>query len=613
LVRHSSTRWIILSFVVAFALSLAWLWPLAMLFDSDSYYHLAIARAYAQHGELHQLPWARFSAMHDGFGDKEWLFHRLIALFAVGNQPLLGAKLALALLVAGICASVVNAGRRVLGASALLLPAILLFGALSFDLRLIRLRPELWAFLLLLWTLDAMAFRRWLRAGLGALLFALSYTALHALLGLCTLCFFVARRAEPEPPPYRVLLAPWIGGVLGLLVHPQFPSNLRVFYLQNVTFWRYTDAGDIGDEIHALGLERFVRFDGVALLALVLLALALARTAEPLAPQLRAAGRNYLLAAAAFGALFAGAARFSLYAWPFALLALAYAARAGGFALDARLTRFGARAPRTWLVFALLFAVAAPRAYAELTRVADLGGCVWPAQRALLERFASALPDGAKVAAPWTVTGEYMYFAPQGRYLNVLDPVFMRAAHPREYALQRRLFRGEVLDVPAALRELDSEYLAFNDRILPLLAAQLRADPRLEPVIEHGQVLYRVKPAADFGFVHDFRVATSRAALSAPETLRLSVSQGFVALPRLTAKSGCVWLIPELDLPAGTRWEIGGDTTLTVFDGERVVATAEARRHPVLGEGTLFTAPHGLTLEACGRAETSAFYWLRRP
>jgi hypothetical protein len=206
-----------------------------------------------------------------------------------------------------------------------------------------------------------------------------------------------------------------------------------------------------------------------------------------------------------------------------------------------------------------------------------------------------------------------MYFAPQGHYLNVLDPVFMRAAHPREYELQRRLFHGEVLDVPSALRALASDYLAFNDRILPRLAAQLRADPRLEPVIEHGQVLYRLRPAADFGFVHDFRVAASRAALSAPETRRLSVSEGFVTLPRLSASPGCVWLMPELDLPANTRWEIGGDTTLKVFDGDRVIAAAEPRLRPVLGEGTRFTAPANLALEACASAENSAFYLLRRP
>lgn len=611
--RPSSTRWIALCFIVAFALSLAWLWPLAMLFDSDSYYHLAIARAYGHHGNLHELPWARFSAMHRGFGDKEWLFHWLIAPFTWIGQPLLGAKVALALWVASICASIARSGQRVLGASALLLPAILLFGALSLDLRLIRLRPELWALLLLLWTLDALAFRRWLRTGVGALLFALSYTALHALLGLCTLCFLLARRYDDEPPPLRGLLAPWIGGALGLFIHPHFPHNLRIFYLQNVVFWRYTDASDVGDEIHALGIERFLRFDGVALFAVVLLALALGRTSAPLAPPLRAAGRNYLLAALVFGGLFAGAARFSLYAWPFALLALAYAARGRGFAIDARMFRFAAGAPHTWLVFALLFVCVAPRAYAEVTHIADLGGCVWPAQRMLFERFASALPEGAKVAAPWTVTGEYMYFAPQGRYLNVLDPVFMRAAHPREYELQRRLFRGEVLDVPAALRALDSDYLAFNDRILPLLAAQLRDDPRLEPLIEHGQVLYRVKPAADFGFVHDFRVATSRAALVAPETRRLSEGDGFITLPRLTANPSCLWLIPELDLPPNTRWEIGGDTTVNIFAGARVIATAEARPHPVLGAGTLFTAPAELALEACATTSSSAFYLLRRP
>src|SRR6266571_4773486 len=63
---------------------------LPVLYDADGYYHLAVARAYAERGVFHTLDWARFSVMHDGFGDKEFLFHVLLIPFARLGDPTAG-------------------------------------------------------------------------------------------------------------------------------------------------------------------------------------------------------------------------------------------------------------------------------------------------------------------------------------------------------------------------------------------------------------------------------------------------------------------------------------------------------------------------------------------
>src|SRR2546428_12987339 len=55
--------------------------------DSDSYYHLAAARANPEHGPSYRPDWARFSIIHDGFGDKELLFHALLSPFARLADP----------------------------------------------------------------------------------------------------------------------------------------------------------------------------------------------------------------------------------------------------------------------------------------------------------------------------------------------------------------------------------------------------------------------------------------------------------------------------------------------------------------------------------------------
>ncbi|MCU0241811.1 MAG: hypothetical protein MUF51_05255, partial [Vicinamibacteria bacterium] len=52
--------------------------PFVTLFDYDSYFHLAVSHRYLERGFHGGLEWARMSAMHANFGDKEFLFHVLI-------------------------------------------------------------------------------------------------------------------------------------------------------------------------------------------------------------------------------------------------------------------------------------------------------------------------------------------------------------------------------------------------------------------------------------------------------------------------------------------------------------------------------------------------------
>ena len=69
-------------FVVAAVAFRAWYAAFPAHYDADGYYHLAVARAYAERGMPDGLEWARFSIMREGFGDKELLFHWLLAPFA---------------------------------------------------------------------------------------------------------------------------------------------------------------------------------------------------------------------------------------------------------------------------------------------------------------------------------------------------------------------------------------------------------------------------------------------------------------------------------------------------------------------------------------------------
>jgi hypothetical protein len=227
-VLRSPNTWFAASWLIGFGATLAWSWRLSMFFDTDSYYHLAIAREYARHGVLSDLPWARFSVMRHGFGDKDLLFHLLLAPFTAAFDPLFGGKILIAGLTALILGTLALSASEALGPSGTWLPVLLLFGSLSFDLRIIRLRPELLALLLLLWTLRAIQQRRYAWLVPLAAAFALAYSAVHPLLGVSALCFACALWLERKPQP-RMLLFPLLGAALGLGLHPHFPAQPEDF------------------------------------------------------------------------------------------------------------------------------------------------------------------------------------------------------------------------------------------------------------------------------------------------------------------------------------------------------------------------------------------------
>ena len=160
---------------------------LPVLYDADGYYHLAVARAYAERGIFHTLDWARFSVMHEGFGDKEVLFHVVLIPFARLGDPTAGGFMALAGFSALVAALLAGAGLWAIGAWGLAVPLLVFAGATDFSLRMVRLRPELLSLLLILVAISLASMHRLKTLGIVAVLYALGYTAFQTLLGLCVL------------------------------------------------------------------------------------------------------------------------------------------------------------------------------------------------------------------------------------------------------------------------------------------------------------------------------------------------------------------------------------------------------------------------------------------
>ncbi|HWS71225.1 MAG TPA: hypothetical protein VN605_03890, partial [Thermoanaerobaculia bacterium] len=437
---------------------------MAILYDADSYYHLAVARLYGQHGIFAANPWARFSILAEG-ADKDFLFHLILLPFATFGDAAIGGRIALALFNAAIATVVAMYAVRAIGPIGYAIPLWLWIAAPPFFARVARLRPELLALLVILLAIDAAARRRPIALALLAFAFALGYTAFHVFFALVVLWCWRDR---------RMIAAAGAGIVAGLLLRPHPIATLRLWYLQNVEFFRHTGVLDVGNEI----LPPTLRTLAISLpFIAALIAFVLIRTQDR---GRDLAARNAIIAAAVFLLLFARFGRMATYAFPLALLAVLLSARL-------QRTRVVAIVLALSMIAALPFALD-PHLLAlfrdDVSTETDL------------EAFGRAVPPGAKVAATWGSGELYAFWAPQAHYLNVLEPLFMAAPFPEEYGAQRRIFAGVEPDIATVAKTtLDSDFLAFDrSDAPPLLLERLRNDPRVRFRNGGANVLVELRP-----------------------------------------------------------------------------------------------------------------------
>lgn len=628
--------------VCAFLVSL-WLHQASALHDTDAYFHLAIARLYAEQGLVDELPALRLSLMRDGYGDKEVLFHLLLAPLLKVLAPLPAGRLALALFAGLIAFLLALLASRALGRWAWLYPLWLFYASTELSWRLVRLRPELLSLSLLLLAAWLMAGRRDLALGLVAMAYTLGYTAFHAFLGLVFFCFVAFGLLEAGLAwrrwPWRMLLYSWLGAGLGLILHPHFPKNLLIWWVQNVVFFGHKAELDVGTEIKPNTTD-VVLMVHLGLFATLLVLLWAARRRAELDGEAAAEERCFdrrlfasvAIFAAAFGLLYALMSRFSLYFWPFATLTILLGLKLAGREIGGSL-RLGSRRWPLAGGLALALLVSAPEAWRQLGNYRQRTS-LGPNEARLRDRevMAAALPAGAKVAADWGPTATYLLWAPQALYLNALDPNFMAVPFPAEHAALRLILGGEDVDVPGrTVARLDSDYLAFPLVGHEPLVARLGGDPRAVLLHRGSQMLYQFRPASEL--ITDWRLAPGSLpppvgpaqaiadwpAYPLAEEPRARALEGYVDGDRVAPEIACLTLVRDLETPSPRdfeiEWAVAGHATLW-RDGALLFEAGDQGAR--LGEGIRFPlhAEPGrtrFTVRLCKEGPGKGFYWREKP
>jgi hypothetical protein len=618
------------AFVIALAAALILYSRYTAIQDTDSYYHLALARRIATQGIPQRLEWARMTPYAQRFGDPVLGFHLLLAPFAAGKNPERGGLVALALLDAALFAAIAGLASGAVGWWGLLVPFAIFAGSAEAALRLVRLRPELLALLLLLaaaWLVGRGRYRAF--AAVSAL-FALSYSAVHAWLAVWFAVFLFwgwsRRRWEWALPLYAAL-----GLGVGLVVHPRFPANLDALAMAfRVGLGGAALAGS-GSELkpHST-LVAFLTQIGL-LAAFLVVWLARRPDGSPTTDDARL--RDVLgVLAVAFGALYLMSARFSFFAFPLAALWLLWGLRARGEMIGGSIVLFGRRVP----IGVALAACALAAAYPAMISASTFAGraTAGPDEIRFRDRraLAALLPKGARVAATWGDTDLLVFYAPWAQYLEVLDPLPMSLSRPDAYQAKLRVWEGTERDVPLALATvLDSDYLVAS-RLKPEqagLVRRLAGDPRIAVLHDGLHMLARWEPGANARFVRPWSVAPPE--VNEPSRLpdatwtpypwetdpRARSAEGYVDLRRMGEPAPCRVLATTLaPSPGGDRWAIApAGPTRVAFAGREVLAVGGAL-DAVLADAVRFplpprTAAETLTVHTCGarKDDPGGFYF----
>jgi len=199
----------------------------------DPYYHVKISELMIQEGIFNRFPWTQTSIWNNQFADKEFLFHvYLMPFIRIFPNLMIAGKVAIAVL-GGVLFALFY---RLLNQFQVRLPLIwtlIVFGVnYSFLHRVCMVRPHVMSLVLTLLFIESLWRHQPWKLLVISLIYPLAYTAAHFLIFIAII-YMIVLWVQCGKLRINLLLLTLVGTTVGMVIHPHFPNNLRVWYVQN--------------------------------------------------------------------------------------------------------------------------------------------------------------------------------------------------------------------------------------------------------------------------------------------------------------------------------------------------------------------------------------------
>jgi hypothetical protein len=459
--------------------------------DPDSFYHLKMAELITAGGPVLNFIWMPFTTLANSFADQHFLYHVALIPFIKLFGPLPGMKLATAIMaafaIAALAWSLRYVGIRYAPVWALLAG---IMNPLAFRIGLSKASALGVAFLVVGLALAAKK-RTWPLA-VVAFLYVWTHGSWPALLGLGTVVIIVVCWENGLRATCHAICAPlaflWSGTVLGVIVNPFFPQNLKFYWEQivQIAIINYQSKIGVGAEWYPYPPMRLAG----DLPLLCLMALAAIIIFPIVITQCEANGRRgqmrlavaLSLCAGAFLVLTLRSQRHVEYFVPLAVAAVA--AWFSEFRIANFKTLVRQNAVVACLAAAMAFSLVAVYADRGLGKAKkDLAGSYSFTlyQKAAEYLKAHSAPNEIIVNADWDEMPPLFYWDDRNRYIMGLDPTFMYRANPHRYWDYVNFTLGKTNDPVGVMEELDARFV-LSDRVHTELDAMLARSSRFTRV-----------------------------------------------------------------------------------------------------------------------------------
>ena len=236
----------------------------------DAYYHVKVSELMMQHGILKEFPWTQVGIWKNQYSDKEFLFHvYLMPFILIFPNLLIAGKVAIAVL-GGILFSLIY---RLLNQFQVQHPFIwtlVAFGAnFGFLQRICMVRPHVLSLVLVLLFVESLWRRHSWKILLISLIYPLAYTAAHFLI-LIAIIYVAVLWIHQKQLKISFLGLTLAGIMVGFVIHPQFPNNLKTWYVQNAllpvfNFGKRQEFWFVA-EVKSLSIWAFIGANGITLI-----------------------------------------------------------------------------------------------------------------------------------------------------------------------------------------------------------------------------------------------------------------------------------------------------------------------------------------------------------
>jgi hypothetical protein len=479
-IEHSR-MWIVLEalgvFVVCASLFSFVQFGTSALVDNDAYYHVKMGWLIRQQGLTPQFIWLPYTILRpDAFYDHHMLYHVYLSLFTGDGQEqtmIAGAKISSIVMPSLTCLAIwwLLRSQGVPWAS---IWVVSLFGlSEAFLYRMSMTRAQAASLLVLILGLHWLLRRRHaLLVPLG-FVYVWLYNAFPLLL-IVAGTYVIATLLVEQRFEWRALAYPSFGVLLGLIVNPYFPANLR-FIAEHLAPKLASITTVVGNEWYPYDTWTLMQNSGFALAAWILGALALGWRAQRMdRPTLTAFGLSVV-----FGFLLFRSRRFIEYFPPFPLIlaALSIGPLIGEWV--ANRPRWQRLAPIAMVaVLVVPLAIMVPKARAAMSRTMTsetfTGASHWLRDHA---------PPGSMIfQTDWDDFPMLFFYNTSNIYTIGLDPTFMEQYDSDLFAEWVKITRGQIERPGALIRSRFGAAYVVTDLQHQAFLRQAASDPRLTEV-----------------------------------------------------------------------------------------------------------------------------------